>query len=733
MITKIIMHGVGSYKEKVEFDTNEKYIFIYGLNGSGKTLITRFLQDNDNGLFSKCHREGGDSEKILVYNQDFIENVFIEQYAPKDKGLVGIFTLESGDNGNTRQNLEEIERLKQENVNIKDKTTEDKEQKKKLEKDLKDLESAIEERLWDKIKKRYENSPFNYCLVKGSKKDNKEKLLNISFNNDTTQLSDLENTLKQFKDLEQMEVNGIHLIQSDKFAQIEKDEIFIKKIVGSQGSTIADVINRLGNSDWVKQGKEFLGDDDICPFCQKETIDNDFKQQLEEYFNESYKNDIQKLQNNLTDYQNYFNNIPQDSIFLEHYFIKTNKEKELEFKNLYNALKEGISKNIESIREKIKEPSRSISLQDTENLCNNLNQFLQKIQDDIEKYKQDLRQKEQKQEEIKASFWQIMRNELEEDIGEYKNNKEKWQKERANIQNQIEQKEKIIQENNQKIIDLQSEMLNIENTINAINNILQEMGIDDFSIKKHNENFYCIARKNEAKIEFKTLSEGEKTIISFLYFLQLCKGKENSNEEIHDKIVVIDDPISSLSHNHLFSISQLINQNYFKQQNSDIKQIFILTHNLYFFHEIIRLMANHPKEEPKETKLYRLAKYATSEIEIIKRMDIASEYESYWYIVRECQKDLNDREKYRHILPNVMRNILEHFFAFVDNEKYSKALQEQSFQCQAFIRYLNRESHSDSINITDFKEMDISKLLGDFKVIFEKTGNVRHYERYMRE
>ena len=287
MITKIIMQGVGSYKEKIEFDTNEKYIFIYGLNGSGKTLITRFLQDNDNGLFSKCHREGGDSEKILVYNQDFIENVFIEQYAPKDKGLAGIFTLESGDNGNTRQNLEEIERLKQENDKIEGEIQQDKYKEGSLKEGLERLEREMEKKLWEKITKNYERSLFNYCLVKGSMKSNKEKLLQIPFNNDTTQLSDLENTLKQFKDLEQMEVNGIHLIQSDKFAQIEKDEIFIKKIIGSQGSTIADVINRLGNSDWVKQGKEFLGDDDICPFCQKETIDNGFKQQLEEYFNES--------------------------------------------------------------------------------------------------------------------------------------------------------------------------------------------------------------------------------------------------------------------------------------------------------------------------------------------------------------------------------------------------------------------------------------------------------------
>lgn len=732
MITKITMQGVGSYKEKIEFDTNKKHIFIYGLNGSGKTLITRFLQDSDNDLFSQCYKEGGDNEKILVYNQDFIENVFIEQYAQNNKGLVGIFTLESGDNSNTRQNLEEMEGLKQENDKIEGEIQQDKEKEGQLKEGLKELESAMQKKLWEKITKNYEHSLFDYCLVKRSMKSNKEKLLQIPFNNDTAQLSDLENTLKQFQDLEQIEVHDIHLIQSDKFAQIEKDEIFIKKIVGSQNSTIADVINRLGNSDWVKQGKEFLGDDDICPFCQKETIDNSFKQQLEEYFNESYKNDIQKLQNNLANYQDYFNNIPQDSIFLEHYFIKTNKEKELEFKNLYNALKEGISKNIESIREKIKEPSRSIPLQDTENLYNNLNQFLQKIQDDIEKYKQDLRQKEQKQEEIKASFWQIMRNQFEEDIKEYESNKEKLQKEQEDIQNQIKQKGEMFQENNQKINELQSAMLNIENTINTINNILQEMGIVDFSIKKYNENFYCIARENENKINFKTLSEGEKTIISFLYFLQLCNGKENSDEVINNKIIVIDDPISSLSHNHLFNISQLIHQNYFKQPNSDIKQVFILTHNLYFFHEIMHLIVGQ-KGDPKDTKLYRLTKHTNSKIEPIAREDITNDYESYWHIIRECKNNPQEGEKYRHILPNTMRNILEYFFAFVDNEKYSKALQEQSFQCQAFIRYLNRESHSDSINITDFKEMDISKLLGDFKVIFEKTGNVRHYERYMRE
>lgn len=52
MITKITMQDIGSFKEKVEFDTNKKYVFIYGLNGVGKTLIGKFLKNgNDDSGF----------------------------------------------------------------------------------------------------------------------------------------------------------------------------------------------------------------------------------------------------------------------------------------------------------------------------------------------------------------------------------------------------------------------------------------------------------------------------------------------------------------------------------------------------------------------------------------------------------------------------------------------------------------------------------------------------------
>lgn len=42
------------------------------------------------------------------------------------------------------------------------------------------------------------------------------------------------------------------------------------------------------------------------------------------------------------------------------------------------------------------------------------------------------------------------------------------------------------------------------------------------------------------------LSEGEKNFIAFLYFYHLVYGTDSADGETKDKIVVIDDPVSSM-------------------------------------------------------------------------------------------------------------------------------------------------------------------------------------------
>ncbi len=67
------------------------------------------------------------------------------------------------------------------------------------------------------------------------------------------------------------------------------------------------------------------------------------------------------------------------------------------------------------------------------------------------------------------------------------------------------------------------------------------------------------------------LSEGEKTVITFAYFLATL---ENNGASLNQTIVFLDDPISSLDSNHIYAIYALITK-----QLEPCLQIFVSTHN----------------------------------------------------------------------------------------------------------------------------------------------------------
>ncbi|TOM55576.1 AAA family ATPase, partial [Vibrio parahaemolyticus] len=103
----------------------------------------------------------------------------------------------------------------------------------------------------------------------------------------------------------------------------------------------------------------------------------------------------------------------------------------------------------------------------------------------------------------------------------------------------------------------------------------------------------------------------------------------------------------------------------------------------------------------------------------------------YWQVV----KDSTSNPSYAHMLPNAMRNILEHYFNFVHKKESLKNTLEQLGQTEAdfkpLFRYINRESHSDSINLIDFEGINAEKYIEKFKKIFVDTGFEEHYNSMM--
>jgi wobble nucleotide-excising tRNase len=267
----------------------------------------------------------------------------------------------------------------------------------------------------------------------------------------------------------------------------------------------------------------------------------------------------------------------------------------------------------------------------------------------------------------------------------------------------------------------QRKTINIDEAIENINGNLSELGIDGFRISKYSETFYKIIRDDANEDTFKTLSEGEKMIISFLYFIELCKGKRAITETINNKIIIIDDPISSLSHIYVFNIGEMIKREFCN--SSKYEQIFILTHSLYFFYEMTDI--NHERRK-KTQKLFRIVKNCEgSHISEMKYEEVQNDYQSYWSII-------NNPDNPPAILANCMRNIVEYFFGFIEKMKLADLFQKkglQNIRFKAFYRYINRESHSLGQNIFDYKEFDYNSFREALKLLFYENGYKEHYDK----
>lgn len=149
--------------------------------------------------------------------------------------------------------------------------------------------------------------------------------------------------------------------------------------------------------------------------------------------------------------------------------------------------------------------------------------------------------------------------------------------------NNISDKETAIQTAEAKVGRAINLLTGIEGKRNAIEAQIQQQSI---AAQKINETIQFLLPDNNISVaeisggffEFrrdgtqaKNLSEGEKTAITFAYFLATL---ENNGASLNKTSVFIDDPISSLDSNHIYAIYALIT----KRLDSCL-QIFVSTHN----------------------------------------------------------------------------------------------------------------------------------------------------------
>lgn len=380
-----------------------------------------------------------------------------------------------------------------------------------------------------------------------------------------------------------------------------------------------------------------------------------------------------------------------------------------------------ISENISSIKTKKSTPSTQINLSHTGEAVEEFNEIINTINTDVKLHNNRINDADNELIKLKDEFWSLMRWDYDQTISNWNAIENGCNKVIKTEESKILSCVTEIKEKRSDITMLQKSTVNIEAAIESINDGLIHLGITDFFVAKHSDKLYRIQRQGDIEAEFTSLSEGEKMIISFLYFCEICKGKQSADEASVKKIIVIDDPISSLSHIFVFNIAQLLKIDFFN--NTHYEQVIVLTHSLYFFYELAD--ANHKRREETQ-KLYRLTKNNDgSTISKMKYEEIQNDYQSYWAVV-------TDKKQPPALIANCMRNIIEYFFNFVQKADMSNVIQKPELQgnrYQAFCRYINRESHSLGQNIFDFKEFDYDEFREGLKLFFEITGYSEHYNK----
>ena len=132
------------------------------------------------------------------------------------------------------------------------------------------------------------------------------------------------------------------------------------------------------------------------------------------------------------------------------------------------------------------------------------------------------------------------------------------------------------------LADLEKSITSVQPTVNEINGILTSFGFTSFKLATagEQENFYAIIRSDGSDAA-RTLSEGERSFITFLYFYHLIRGSTSASGLNVDRVIVFDDPVSSLDSDVLFIVSALIRGVVAEACRGDglIKQVFLLTHN----------------------------------------------------------------------------------------------------------------------------------------------------------
>ncbi|MGQ1799021.1 AAA family ATPase [Kocuria oceani] len=704
--------------------------FIFGANGSGKTSISRALADASRPRWDTAMWQEGRAGDVLVYNKDFANNV-IESYSR----LEGVFLL-GGESQDLHDELDEIKSPQGRQAQVMRRREGCVKNLEDTKAELDVARSTFESSVWSK------KSEMPTALEPAFKGYNgaKDKFARQLLTEDSStggQTDDEETLLREASSIFDSSTgieNLIPLIQTLDATQIRGCAMLGTRIVGRADARLSDLVDVLKNHDWVNQGRHYLGHaKGLCPFCQQE-VPVDLAAALEELFDRTYEDQKQQL----TVFIREFKSTAGDIVTAAESMVATTN-KFIDGDKLFAAVAELKRADLAArtkLDEKFNSPANGFELPNLSAQIDSVNEVIRAANANIKDHNDRIQQRSQKHPLLVKRCWRYFaKTHASSEIAVYTSTEARLRPKIEGLNKSLEAADEELDQISLRIQALEAQMVSSAEVITRINRLLVNTGFSSFKLAPSSEvkDGYTMVREGGV-VEQGTLSEGESTFITFLYFYYLVENTR-VDDATRPLIVVIDDPISSMDSDAMLVVSVLVKTLVERTKNpsSRISQVIVLTHNVHFHKEVA-----YRRDLNADGKriFYIIRKFADAPHRLTKheKNPIQSAYGRLWQEVREAfeNPDLHSPVG----LENIMRRILETYFNVLGDVGQDGVTNmfsgDDMLICRSLYLWANGGSHS-LFDDNDFSPTAYSAdmYLRVFREIFEKTNQSQHFRMMM--
>lgn len=732
------------------FDNQEftpTYInFLYGNNGSGKSTVAKSIKEQHGLTWESGYTT--DNYTILVYNEDFIKKN-IESY----DNMPGVFTISEKNIAIQHQIDDATEQLRIAQKLFIETHSKLGEQEALISKQY----EAFQQICWDKTKDLRDALK---AALEGKKK--KEGFTKALLAEKAPQDFDEKSLIAICEAAFSSEAATYHELQSGDATTLPDSPLMSKIIVSRSDSPFATFMKAINATNWVRQGHEEFHQaaDGKCPYCQK-PLDDDFEAEIASCFDAVYEADIADLRTYKDTYGMAANSIWRAYVDnLKCTYPKIADELK-SFSILFETFKAKTQLNAQKFDEKLKAPNTVVDLEYLSDIISDLNDIVASINKQIQENNAIVNDKTKKQPECQKNAMQYLTYRLRDEIDTYLSCNSALRKEIDRLTKLKTDTEKNVRNLKGSISKLRKQVVNTAVAAEGINIILKDTGFQGFYLREKEDapNVYEVIRTNTKKIVV-NLSEGERNFIAFLYFYQLILGSEDAEVNIKDKVVVIDDPVSSMDSSALLVVGALVrdliaicNPDFItKEGNKDfIKQLFVLTHNPFFHQDVTYNQVQNfrhvsffeiTKLENQSSVNHCTQRRPGTPFIIENRNPVQNSYAALWDTYNEVTSP--------NTLVNVIRQILDYYFLQLcgydgvgikdkilkeHRNDFVKKLEDNTEDCTelhmaaSLLQYITTSNDriSDGLNFIH-TSMDTDYCRKIFEKIFRNMGQGQHYD-----